>query len=158
MQRLITGYRKDEENHWVALLGCGHAQHVRHHPPLKSRRWVLTDAGRRRHIGTPLHCVRCEHFELPPHFLPYKRTPIFTQDTLPDGLRRDHSTASGVWARIVVMEGRLRYRVPTLGFDEVLTPNHPGVVVPEVPHSVDPLCAAQFFLEFFAEPKQRPRN
>ena len=153
MQRVIAGYRKDDEGHWTALLSCGHPQHVRHHPPLKSRPWVLTEAGRREHLGTRLHCVRCERFELPPHFVAYKRTPIFTQETLPEGLRHDHLTRPGVWARILVIEGRLRYQVPAVAVDDVLTPDHSGVVLPEVFHSVDPLGAVQFFLDFFAEPK-----
>lgn len=152
MQRAICGYRKDEEDHWVALLDCGHAQHVRNHPPLKSRPWVLTESGRKAHLGTPLDCVRCDAFEIPADFVAYKKTPEFTQDTLPEGLRNDHFTRRGVWARITVTKGRLRYRVPSLGVDDVLTPRHPGVVIAEVPHSVEPLGRTQFFLEFFSAP------
>src|SRR6187549_1513171 len=100
MQRVIVDYRRDDEEQWIALLSCGHPQHVRHHPPFNDRAWVITEAGRREHVGTPLNCVRCEGFELPPHFVAYKRTPVFTQDTLPEGLRHEHSTPPGVWARI----------------------------------------------------------
>ena len=153
MLRTIVGYRKDVEDHWVALLDCGHPHHVRDHPPFKSRPWVLNAEGRAAHVGTPLNCVRCESFEMPSHFVAFKQTAVFTQDTLPEGLRHEHSTRRGVWARIVVHEGRLRYRVPTLAMDDVLTPDHPGLVVPEIRHSVEPLGKVEFFLEFFAEPK-----
>lgn len=149
MQRPIVGYRKDEEDHWVALLSCGHPRHVRHDPPLVSRPWVLTQEGRDAQLGTMLTCVRCDRLELPADFAPYRRTPEFTQDTLPAALRRDHSTAVGVWGRIQVIEGNLRYRVEALGLDQVLTPSEPGIVVPEVLHSVEPDGPVRFFVEFY---------
>ena len=50
MQRRITGFRQDEEQHWVAELECGHSQHVRHDPPWQVREWVLAEATRREHL------------------------------------------------------------------------------------------------------------
>ncbi len=152
MQRPITAYRQDEENHWVALLDCGHPQHVRHNPPQVSRPWVLTEAGRASHLGMMLNCVRCERFELPGHFIPYKKTPVFTHDTVPAGLLKDHSTGPGTWARIHVMEGQLRYFVPIWDLDTVLSPDQPGIVVPEVLHSVAPLGQVRFYVEFHRAP------
>ncbi len=63
----ITGFRQDEEGHWVAQLACGHTQHVRHDPPLVSRPWVLSAAGRQARVGESLACVRCleEHSDDP---------------------------------------------------------------------------------------------
>lgn len=148
MQRPIVGYRKDEEEHWVALLSCGHPRHVRHDPPLVSRPWVLTEEGRNAQLGTMLRCVRCDQLELPSHFAPYRRTPEFTEQSIPAGLRRDHTTATGVWARIHVTEGRLRYRVPELGVDQILTPPEVGIVAPEVAHSVEPDGPVRFHVEF----------
>jgi hypothetical protein len=57
--RRIVGFHPDAEGHWVADLECGHTQHVRHDPPWQLRPWVLTEEGRRRFLGTPLHCVLC---------------------------------------------------------------------------------------------------
>lgn len=37
MQQAIIGFHLDEEDHWVADLVCGHAQHVRHNPPWQNR-------------------------------------------------------------------------------------------------------------------------
>ena len=42
---------------------------------------------------------------LPPGAQAYKRTPVFTQDTVPAGLLRDHVTREGTWALIHVLEG-----------------------------------------------------
>jgi hypothetical protein len=59
MQQPITGFVQDEEGHWVALLACGHRQHVRHRPPFIERPWVMTAEGRRGRIGSSLDCVLC---------------------------------------------------------------------------------------------------
>ena len=60
MQQNIVGYHKDDENHWVAELACGHFQHVRHDPPLVSRAWVLTEEGRASMLGYKLICKKCD--------------------------------------------------------------------------------------------------
>ncbi|WP_447977490.1 DUF3565 domain-containing protein [Candidatus Nitrospira bockiana] len=60
MQQPIVGFHQDEHGDWVADLACGHGQHVRHQPPFVSRLWVLTEAGRRDHLGRMLNCTRCE--------------------------------------------------------------------------------------------------
>jgi hypothetical protein len=63
MQRAIIGYHRDEEQHWVAELECGHNQHVRHNPPGVSRPWVMTAAGREGMRGTKLDCKKCDRGE-----------------------------------------------------------------------------------------------
>jgi hypothetical protein len=60
MEQSIVGYHIDDEDHWVAELTCGHFQHVRHNPPLVSRPWVLTDAGRTSMLGYKLECKKCD--------------------------------------------------------------------------------------------------
>ena len=55
----IVGYHRDDENHWVADLECGHTQHVRHDPPWQVRTWVTTADGRAEHLGTALPCPAC---------------------------------------------------------------------------------------------------
>jgi tellurite resistance-related uncharacterized protein len=156
MTRRIVGFRLDDAGDWVALLDCGHPQHVRHRPPFELRPWVTTDDGRRAKLGLPLDCVRCDRFELPADALPYKQTAVFTETTMPDGLRREHTTRAGVWGKIVVESGRLRYRVDALGADVVLEPGRPGVVVPEVPHAVEPIGPVRFHVEFHRVPSHSP--
>jgi hypothetical protein len=60
MPQAITGFHRDEEQHWVADLACGHAQHVRHDPPWMLREWVTTTEGRASRIGTMLQCKQCD--------------------------------------------------------------------------------------------------
>jgi hypothetical protein len=59
MNQPITGYHKDDENHWVAQLACGHNQHVRHDPPWVNRPWVVTVEGRQSMLGVELDCKKC---------------------------------------------------------------------------------------------------
>ena len=53
-------FRQDEASDWVAVLACGHGQHVRHTPPLAERPWVLDAVGRARFIGHTLDCRICD--------------------------------------------------------------------------------------------------
>lgn len=81
---------------------------------------------------------------------PYRRTREFTQDTVPDGLRQEHNTRAGVWAKIHVLEGCLRYEVGARSWR--LTPEGPpGLIEPEVRHRVAPEGAVRFFVEFYRE-------
>ncbi|MEE4460642.1 DUF3565 domain-containing protein [Azotobacter chroococcum] len=55
----LTGFRQDADGHWVALLSCGHTQHLRHQPPWQNRPWVLDPEHRRRLLGQPFPCGWC---------------------------------------------------------------------------------------------------
>jgi len=125
---------------------------VRHIPPFINRPWVTTEQGRKSKIGRTLNCVRCDGFELPNGFVTYNKTPIFTEESLPAGLKNDHSTKAGIWAKIILTKGKLRYRVDTLGTNVELSPDKFGIVVPEVLHSVEPLGTVHFFVEFYKKP------
>lgn len=156
MHRPITGFARDEHGDWTARLSCGHQQHVRHDPPFFSRPWVTSEEGRRSRLGAELDCVRCDRLELPEDLEPVSRTPEFTEDSIPPGLLRAHTTAAGVWGRIVLTEGSLGYEVPTLGVHLELTPEAPGVIVPEVPHHVVVRGPVRFSLMLSKVPEQTP--
>lgn len=57
--RRIVGFDRDDEGDWVALLECGHRQHVRHRPPWTNRPWVVRAAGRQARLGHMLRCGEC---------------------------------------------------------------------------------------------------
>src|SRR4029450_13033285 len=67
MRQKITGFDKDDEDHWRAILECGHRQHLRHDPPMTTRTWVLTEEGRASRIGFELDCKRCDEEANPPN-------------------------------------------------------------------------------------------
>jgi len=86
---------------------------------------------------------------LPPQCRSYKKTPVFTEDSVPAGLLKAHQTKPGTWGKIVVLDGKLIYRIlqPELE-THVLDPDHPGVVEPEVLHEVEPLGEVTFYVDF----------
>ncbi len=79
---------------------------------------------------------------------PYKITPVFDENTLPAGFRRDHRTKPGVWGIIRVLEGRLRYQVLDAASETILEPGRPGLLLPDVPHLVEPLGPMRMQVEF----------
>ena len=129
MERRISGFHQDDVADWVAELDCGHARHVRHAPPFVERPWVASESDRRSRIGTPLECGACERRELPAGFVAYRRTPIFDETSVPRALLSRHSTKTGVWARIHVLETCEDFRQLALG--DV----HNDVQPPAVAHS-----------------------
>ena len=79
----------------------------------------------------------------------YARTATFSARTIPENLRRSHRTKAGTWAKIVVLEGKLRYRILVPEIREFeLSPDCPGVVEPKVPHEVEALGDVRFYVEF----------
>jgi tellurite resistance-related uncharacterized protein len=105
-----------------------------------------------------IHLVeRASHFrERPPAPIPYERTAVFNEDTLPAGLRREHRTKAGVWGVIRVLDGRVRYRVLDPVSEVILEPGHPGLVRPEQPHFVEPLGPVHLQIEFYNRLPPRP--
>jgi hypothetical protein len=59
MEQAIASFEQDDVGDWIAILVCGHRQHVRHRPPWQERSWVLVTAGREGRIGTKLECRTC---------------------------------------------------------------------------------------------------
>ncbi|WP_439569973.1 DUF1971 domain-containing protein [Sphingopyxis sp.] len=90
--------------------------------------------------------------QLPPGLSVYKRTPTFTEDSLPRGLSADHSTKESVWGLIRVEEGRLLYMVtdPRRSYREqlLLPDSEPGIVEPTIIHRVKPMGRVRFHVEF----------
>ncbi|MCV0382630.1 MAG: DUF1971 domain-containing protein [Erythrobacter sp.] len=93
---------------------------------------------------------------LPDGLEPYSRTASFTEETLPAGLRKDHTTKAGSWGLIRVEQGVLRYRVTDqrrLPAERDLTPETgPAVVEPTILHHVEPIGPVRFHVEFLREP------
>jgi tellurite resistance-related uncharacterized protein len=100
-----------------------------------------------------IHLVeRASQFrERPPAAIPYERTAVFNEDTLPAGLRREHRTKPGVWGVIRVLDGRVRYRVLDPVSELILEPGHPGLVRPDQPHFVEPLGSVRIQIEFYSQ-------
>ena len=90
---------------------------------------------------------------LPSGLEAYKRTPVFTEETVPAGLLKDHSTKDGTWGLIHVEEGCLRYVVTdparSPSTSDLMPEGQAGVVEPTILHRVEPLGPVRFWVEFW---------
>ena len=80
----------------------------------------------------------------------YGGTPEFSDGSIPASLLRSHRTKAGTWAKIVVLEGRLLYRILEPETKEIeLSPERPGIVEPEEAHEVEAVGPVRFRVEFW---------
>lgn len=88
--------------------------------------------------------------QLPENVSPYKRTPEFTESTVPAGLLKNHQTKQGVWGKIVILEGSMEYTIIEPQEELImLNEGRFGVVEPTVLHHIKPLGTVKFYVEFF---------
>lgn len=80
---------------------------------------------------------------------PYRSTPIFDQDNLPEALRREHRTKPGVWGVVRALEGHLRLRFSDGSPDQHVSPDTPGLLQPDQPHWVHPSPSFRMQVDFY---------
>jgi len=83
---------------------------------------------------------------------PYRSTPIFDENTLPEALRNNHQTKEGVWGLIRVLEGELNLTYVEPHAEKVLTPGSPGLVAPQQTHFVTAVGRMRMQVDFYNEP------
>ncbi|HEX3567344.1 MAG TPA: DUF3565 domain-containing protein [Acidimicrobiales bacterium] len=150
MDRTILRYHLDEVDEWVADLSCGHSQHIRHNPPFLEHAWVLDATGRDERLGQLIECPLCDRYEIPEGYRLGRTTTEWDEGSMPIALRRSHRLARGVWGRIVMSEGRMRFVSETDPvFDLIITPDAPQPIPPELAHRVEPLGPVRFAIQFF---------
>ena len=89
---------------------------------------------------------------LPDNVKPYKKTPTFTEESIPIGLLKSHTTKSGTWGKICINKGKLLYTIEVEPYESIeLSPTKYGVVEPEIPHHIKPIGEVEFFVEFLKE-------
>ena len=80
---------------------------------------------------------------------PYRTTQVFDEASLPAALRRDHRTKVGVWGVIRVLEGEVVFTVLDPPDEQRLTPERPGLILPDQPHFVTPAGPMRMHVEFY---------
>ncbi len=93
---------------------------------------------------------------IPTNFTAYKTTKLFTDETVPKGFTKEHSTSKGVWALLHVRTGSLDFKIDENGQEAVyrITPDVPHVIVEEQPHHIVIDGPVSFQLEFFRDPAE----
>jgi tellurite resistance-related uncharacterized protein len=87
---------------------------------------------------------------LPAGVSEHRRTRVFTEEDVPQGLLSDHRTRAGSWGHLEVSEGVLRYHVlegEHVG-EYMLGIGEPGVITPGVRHRVELLGPVRFHVVF----------
>ncbi len=153
MQRLITGFRKDEVGDWVADLDCLHAQHVRHRPPFQQRPWVQSEDGRAARVGTTLNCPLCDRAEPPPGLTLSRTAGPFDQTSVPSGLRRTHRVPAHTWGCLRVEEGSVRFRMAAHPpIDREISAGDSQAIPPQVDHEVRLAGPVRLRVDFLTRP------
>ena len=90
---------------------------------------------------------------MPPGMIPSGSTPVFTEQTLPDGLRKEHKLADGTWGVLRVLEGTIRFT--DLETDEERSIASPDDVTirPGALHQVATVGPVQLRIDFYREPE-----
>ena len=133
------------------------ARLARRWPVIIQKKPALPDAEQWRHVRDKRQYLDTgeEEAELPLPEPPvplkeYQRTPEFTDDDAPAGLLHDHRTKAGVWGRIVLLEGNLRYCLEDGSARAwILSPARPAWIPPDLPHRVEFLGPARFYVSFW---------
>jgi len=91
---------------------------------------------------------------LPDDFEAYKRTPAFTQDSIPASMLKEHSTAESTLAQINIESGSLIYGITEPGQEGeyLLNPDNAGVIAAEQPHYIKSVGQVSFYIEFYRRP------
>jgi tellurite resistance-related uncharacterized protein len=78
-----------------------------------------------------------------------RTTPEFDERTVPAGLLSSHRIADGVWGRLVVRSGSLRFVVEDAGGGaRLVAAGEAQVIPPAVPHHVELVGPVRFAVEF----------
>lgn len=81
-------------------------------------------------------------------------TPTFDEHTVPPGLIAAHQVAAGVWGRLVVHSGAVRFVFEGAGERHDLTAGDTLAIPPETPHHLELTGAVRLAVEFHrAQPR-----
>jgi tellurite resistance-related uncharacterized protein len=84
--------------------------------------------------------------------LPYRYSAVFDEHTLPADLRREHRSKQGVWGVIRVLEGELKLTYTGSGEVRMLSPEAPGLILPDQPHLVEAQGSMRMQVDFYNQP------
>ena len=92
---------------------------------------------------------------LPDDVEPYGKTPLFTNETVPDKLLNHHDLQAGTWGLLTVEAGTVSFfRQGADAPFAVISSGKPFVILPEEVHHVRLSEDARFFVAFYKRPKK----
>jgi len=82
---------------------------------------------------------------------PYKTTPVFTEETLPEAIRNEHRTKAGTWGLLRVLQDQVTLIFIDPRREFVVTRDRPAQIPPEDTHFVQVKGPMQMQIEFYHE-------
>ena len=82
---------------------------------------------------------------------PYRTTPVFDQDSLPQAIRSAHNTKPGVWGLLRVIEGEVRLVFHQPAREVEVTAGTPCAIPPQAWHHVEVTGPMRMQVEFYRE-------
>ena len=83
---------------------------------------------------------------------PYKSTPVFDEDSLPDAIRSEHRTKPGTWGLLRLLAGRATLVFVEPRREVEVTPDAPAEIPPQATHFVRLDGPVRLQIEFYREP------
>jgi tellurite methyltransferase len=80
---------------------------------------------------------------------PYKKTPIFNKKNVPKAILEKHNTKEGVWGKLVVVSGTLKFIDLEKDEEVVLDKGEFQIIEPTKWHKVVLIDNVEFFIEFY---------
>lgn len=128
-----------KEQEPIAILDCAHAVDLSFTAPSNDLQ-----------KGDKVNCLFCAEMIFPTTVFCYKTSPEFTQDSIPKGFLKSHSTKAGVWAKIIINNGQLLYILDNSKEEtQLLNIDTDGIIVPEMLHHVAASGNVNFHVEFY---------
>lgn len=78
-----------------------------------------------------------------------KSTPIFNNETCPQGIKNEHATAKGICAKLVVLKGMLEFVYEDNGETFLVDTTKPFDIEEQRKHHVNLLWDVEFKVEFY---------
>lgn len=85
----------------------------------------------------------------PSTLVAYRRTEVFTEETVPESLLSEHDLNAGVWGLLRVLEGELGFVDLEEGREVVLNRAAPCFIEPQQRHRVELRGPVKFYIEYY---------
>ena len=94
--------------------------------------------------------------DIPSNLVPSGSSAIFTEETIPGALQREHKLAEGTWGVLHVFEGKIRFVDLESLQEKIISAPDQVTIHPGAPHRVGVVGPAEIRIDFFREPHSKP--
>lgn len=79
-----------------------------------------------------------------------RTSPVFTEETVPKGLLKDHNLKAGTWGSLIVEQGQVAFYLAGMTAPEAeINAGERWTILPEEKHFIRVHGEARFYIEFY---------